>query len=161
VVIVVIATVAAIAVPRMSRAAAGARESACRAGLRTYLQALELYQGEHGTYPSGITPSILSTRELIPNPFGGSLTNPILRDSSGDASLQHPMTKRFRADNPAAKTWWYNPANGAFRALVPQTGDAAWDAALYESLNGTPPVEGVPADIGATELGEAAAMELN
>lgn len=158
-VIVVIATIAAIAVPRMSRAAAGAKESACRAGLRTYLQALELYQGEHGGYPSGVTPSILSTRELIPNPFGGSLTNPILRDSSGDAALQHPMTKRFQADNPAAKTWWYNPANGAFRALVPQTDDPAWDAALYVHLNGGPRVEGTPEDIGATELGEAAAME--
>ncbi len=158
-VIVVIATIAAIAVPRMSRAAAGARESACRAGLRTYMQALELYEGEHGAYPNGITPSILSTRALIPNPFGGSLTNPVLRDSSGDASLQHPSVKRFRADNPAAKAWWYNPANGAFRALVPETSDAAWDAALYTSLNGAP-VGAVPADIGATEIGEGT-IELN
>lgn len=122
------------------------------------MQALELYEGEHGTYPSGITPSILSTRALIPNPFGGSLTNPILRDSSGDASLHHPRIKRFRTDDPAAKTWWYNPANGAFRALVPQTNDAAWDAALYAHLNGSAPE---PAEIEATELGEAATTESN
>lgn len=160
-VIVVIATVAAIAVPRLSRAAAGARESACRAGLRTYQQALELYQGEHGAYPNGITPSILTTRALIPSPFGGSLTNPILTDSSGDASLEHPIVKRFRADNPAAKTWWYNPANGAFRALVPQTSDAAWDAALYAQLNGKSPLLAQPEDLGAMDVGEASAVELN
>lgn len=159
-VIVVIATVAAIAVPRMSRAAAGAKESACRAALRTYLQSLELYQGEHGVYPSGITPSVLSTRELIPNPFGGSLTNPILRDSSGDASLEHPSVKRFRADNPAAKTWWYNPANGAFRALVPQTDDEAWDAALYVLLNGQPPVEGTPKDLEPMNLDVGTPMDI-
>jgi general secretion pathway protein G len=135
VVLVVLGVAAAIAAPRMSRAAQAARESACRATLRTYANALEQFQGIHGQYPSGITPTVLDMTYLPASPFGGSQVNPISREVSGDPTIIHPAAKRFRPDNPAAKTFWYNPANGVFRALVPLTADPAADIALYNRLN--------------------------
>ena len=136
VVIVVIGVIAAIAGPRLSRAAATAKESACAATLRGYVQAIEQFQGTEGRWPAGITPSLLGLKTLPPNPYGGSGVNPVLRDTSGDASLLHPVVKTFRTNDPSAKTWWYNPENGEFRALVPQTSDSTSDMALYVRLNG-------------------------
>jgi prepilin-type N-terminal cleavage/methylation domain-containing protein len=137
VVIVVIGVVAAMAIPRMSRAAATARESACIATIRVYANGIEQFEAIHGRYPAGITPSVIGLNYLPASPFGGSPTAPVLNDPGGDASQAHPADKRFRADSPAAKTFWYNRANGLFRALVPQTPDSDFDAWLYNRLNGS------------------------
>lgn len=156
VVIVVIGVIAAIAGPRLSRAAATAKESACAATLRGYVQAIEQFQGTEGRWPTGITPSLLGLRTLPPNPYGGSGVNPVQRDTSGDESLLHPALKTFRTNDPSAKTWWYNPANGEFRALVPQTSNSAEDMALYVRLNG--PV--APGDIEPDALLGGTAIEI-
>ena len=53
IVVVIIAIIGAIAIPKMSRGAAGANESALVGDLATMRSALELYAQEHGgTYPS-------------------------------------------------------------------------------------------------------------
>src|ERR1700689_3899996 len=53
IVVVIIAIIGAIAIPRMSRGAAGAGDSALIQNLATMRNALELYQAEHGgPYPS-------------------------------------------------------------------------------------------------------------
>ncbi len=54
VVIVIIGIIAAIAVPRMSNAVAGARESVLKADLRALRTAIDLYAIEHdGSPPDG------------------------------------------------------------------------------------------------------------
>jgi general secretion pathway protein G len=59
VVVVIIAIIGAIAIPRMSRGAAGANDSAVIQDLTTMRSALDLYAQEHGgTYPS-TTPATL------------------------------------------------------------------------------------------------------
>ncbi len=53
IVVVIIAIIGAIAIPKMSRGAAGANESALVSDLATMRAAIELYAQEHGgTYPS-------------------------------------------------------------------------------------------------------------
>lgn len=136
IVIVILGVVAAIAVPRLASAVGNSREAAATATLHTYLTAIEQFDAMIGRYPATITPALLERDDLPANPLGGSVKDPILRDASGDPSIRHPATIRFRADDPAAQGWWYNPANGVFRALVPMTPDPAADLALYERING-------------------------
>lgn len=152
VVVVVIGVIAAIAVPRTARAVQAARESACRATLRTYLLAIESYEANHGVFPPAVTPALLERDELPPNPFGGAERNPVTTDATGDAALLHPAQKWFRTDNPTAKTFWYNPANGVFRALVPNTGDPASDLGVYVWVNGLAPPAKIEADVNGPML---------
>ena len=54
IVVVIIALIGAVAIPRMSRAAAGASDSSLIQDLSTLRGALDLYQSEHGgNYPTG------------------------------------------------------------------------------------------------------------
>ncbi len=56
IVVVIIAIIGAIAIPKMSRGAAGANESALVSDLATMRAAIELYAQEHGgTYPTSAT----------------------------------------------------------------------------------------------------------
>ncbi len=52
IVVVIIGIIAAIAIPRLSRGSAGAADSAVSANLAVLRKAIELYQAEHGTFPS-------------------------------------------------------------------------------------------------------------
>ena len=74
IVVVIIAIIGAIAIPKMSRGTAGAGDSALIQDLSTIRSGLELYQTEHGgTYPSN----------ALPDTFIQQLTT--YTDSSGNA----------------------------------------------------------------------------
>lgn len=56
IVVVIIGIIAAIAIPRMSRGATGANESALNGNLAVLRKAIDLYQAEHdGAYPGATT----------------------------------------------------------------------------------------------------------
>lgn len=52
IVVVIIGIIAAIAIPRLSRGSAGAADSAVSANLAVLRKAVELYQAEHGAFPT-------------------------------------------------------------------------------------------------------------
>ena len=81
IVVVIIAIIGAIAIPKMSRGAAGANESALVGDLSTMRAALELYAQEHGgTYP-------------VTNSVTGQLLS--YTDSSGNVSSTAPNTRAY------------------------------------------------------------------
>lgn len=51
IVVIIIAMLAAIVLPRTSRAVAGTNDAACASNLKELRRALELYQAEHSVYP--------------------------------------------------------------------------------------------------------------
>jgi prepilin-type N-terminal cleavage/methylation domain-containing protein len=53
IVVVIIGIIAAIAIPKMSKGAAGAGDSALQGNLAVIRNAIELYNSEHGKFPSG------------------------------------------------------------------------------------------------------------
>ena len=53
IVVVIIGIIAAIAIPKMSKGAAGAGDSALQGNLAVLRNAIELYNSEHGKFPSG------------------------------------------------------------------------------------------------------------
>ena len=70
IVVVIIAIIGAIAIPKMSRGAAGANESALVGDLTTMRSALELYAQEHGgTYPTStsVSSQLLSYSDVSGN----------------------------------------------------------------------------------------------
>lgn len=52
IVVVIIGIIAAIAIPRMSRGASGAADSALTANLAVLRNAIDLFETEHGSYPT-------------------------------------------------------------------------------------------------------------
>jgi prepilin-type N-terminal cleavage/methylation domain-containing protein len=52
IVVVIIGIIAAIAIPRLSRGSAGAADSALTANLAVLRKSIELYQAEHGAFPT-------------------------------------------------------------------------------------------------------------
>lgn len=68
IVIVIIGVIAAIAIPRLSRGASGADESALRGDLAVLRNAIELYYAEHSAYPGAtITDQLLKYSDKAGN----------------------------------------------------------------------------------------------
>src|SRR5438046_9815698 len=58
IVVVIIGIIAAIAIPKMSKGAAGAGDSALQGNLAVIRNAIELYNSEHGKFPSGTATNV-------------------------------------------------------------------------------------------------------
>lgn len=139
IVVVIIGTIAAIAIPRMSRGTAAAVDSGLANNLTLLRKAVELYRAEHGTYPTC-------------DALGGNRTTIMVQltqytDVAGNTSSTRTAVHRFgpylkaipklgvteRRDRDRINTsdggsvaWIYEPASGAIRANAPaNAADAA------------------------------------
>lgn len=140
IVVVIIGILAAIAIPRLSRGAAGASDSAVAGNLAVLRNAIDLYGTEHGgTYPALAT--FESQLTLYSDAAGvtgakdaatGKIYGPYLRKVPvlpvGAANYKGSTTVVDGSTGTPGTTaggWFYNPANGEIRANVP---DALTDA---------------------------------
>jgi len=71
IVVVIIGILAAIAIPRMQNVTGGARQSSCRANMRTILTQAQIYMAEEGIYPDDA--ATLGTEDIT-CPAGGNYT---------------------------------------------------------------------------------------
>ena len=134
IVIVIIGILAAIAIPRLSRGAAGATESALSSNLAILRNAIDLYAAEHdGKFPtlanyrdqltrySDVTGTQYSDTKTDPCRFGPYLRKipplPLGAPPNRDSDLFVDGT----AGSPGVVTggWYYNPNNGNIRANLP------------------------------------------
>jgi len=141
IVVVILGIIAAIAIPRMSRGAKGADESALKGSLAILRNAVDLYKAEHGgNYPSGtvaevtdllikysdITGANTSATKDVPNgiiygPYVKALPPLPVGTKKGSSAL---IVVSGAADVPPAGTtegWWYNSATGEWRANLADT----------------------------------------
>lgn len=132
IVVVIIAIIGAIAIPRMSRGAAGASESALVGDLAILRSAIDLYAAEHaGKFPPAATfidhMTGYSTaagdsaqaakdsthiygpylRKVPPLPVGTNKGQTVVVDGSSAAI------------GTAAGGWWYDPTTGVVKANLP------------------------------------------
>jgi len=141
--VVIIGIIAAIAIPRMSRGATGANESALGGNLSVLRKAVDLYQAEHdGTYPPAVTIADQLTKRS--NSAGGVQPTP------GTDDNLFPFGPYLRAIPPlpvgvtnkglstfttaalgtAGSGWHYTVATGAIKANTP-AGEVDSSSKLY------------------------------
>lgn len=135
IVVVILGIIGAIAVPRLSRGAAGAKESALVADLASLRRAIELYAAEHGAFPTDKT-TIAAQLTQYSNLAGNTspardtthFYGPYLRtipalpvgDNRGSTAVQG-------GGNPGdgSEGWWYDKDTGR---IVANTDNGEVDA---------------------------------
>lgn len=138
IVVVILGIIGAIAIPRMSRGAEGAGESALKANLQALRAAIDLYAAEHGgTFPavatfedkmlmfsdsSGAT-SATKTGDFIYGPYLRALPPLPVGANQGDSDVA--------AADAAGVGWIYNETTGAIRSNTADTevngANVAWN----------------------------------
>lgn len=146
IVIVVIAILALIVIPRVMSAGRKARESTLRANLHQLRNALEEFQADTGAYPTLLTDLTLA-QSAAPtegvNEAGGTVTiptgsyqGPYLSVSGGIPGTDGIPTNPFKHPSDtdygdATAHWTY--ADGVVHPTVPDTGDTL-DGLAYSAL---------------------------
>lgn len=123
IVVVIIGIIAAIAVPRMSRASAGASDKALAGNLAVLRNAIDMYGAEHtGTYPAAGT--IVNQLTLYTDNNGGTaavsdathIYGPYIRSSPPLPVGANKGDTGIAAADAAGVGWIYTASTGAIRA---------------------------------------------
>lgn len=131
VVILIIGILSAIAIPRMSRGASGAGESALTSNLAILRSALDLYQSDHnGTYPAAAT--VANQLTMYTDDTGATNASrtaafpygPYLRVIPAlPVGAKKGLTK-IAATNAADVGWVYTAASGTIQAGATENDDS-------------------------------------
>ncbi|QNN22033.1 prepilin-type N-terminal cleavage/methylation domain-containing protein [Planctomycetales bacterium ZRK34] len=132
IVVVIIAIIGAIAIPRMSRGAAGASESALVGDLAILRSAIDLYAAEHaGEFPPAATfedhmtgysnaagDSAQATKDSthIYGPYMRKIPPLPVGTNKGETSV---VDGSATAIGTATGGWWYDPTTGVVKANLP------------------------------------------
>ncbi len=138
IVVLMIAILAAMVIPKLSNGTDQSRSGATAAivkSVQTMIQYAENSPDNFtGTIPATIDPNWFADKKLPINPwdegYAGARVN---NDASATASQTHPTFKTIAANG----VFWYNPSNGRFRALIPDQGSDEANIALYNAVNST------------------------
>lgn len=133
IVVAVLGILAALVMPRFINARSQAETAAAQAIARQVQVKIQEQAQNLGDYPDTIDPSWFAGG-LPQNPWQTHLDEPVHHDAAADANQTHPRVKFIRSDQPA---FWYNPANGKFRVLVPTRGGIETILDLYNEVNGS------------------------
>ncbi len=138
IVIVIIGIISAIAIPRMSRGAAGANESALTSNLAILRSAIDLYQSDHnGTLPGATT--IASQLTMCTDDSGNTNAartpafpyGPYLRAIPAlPVGAKKGLTK-IAAANAADVGWVYNATSGTIQAGATENDDSGKAYSAY------------------------------
>ena len=137
IVVVILGILAAVVVPQFSEAAEEAEISVTASNVRAVTQQIAVYHAEHGDYPVPLPDVFLNK---LKSPVGQGIVDTIGYDDTGDADKWHTSAKEVPPSGLPASwggIYWYNPANGAFRARVPQQSTDQETIDLYNRVNGT------------------------
>ena len=131
--VIIIGVIAALAVPRMTRASLGVREAAIARNLDLLKDKVyETYQvGDGNDWPETIDAAWFA-RGVLPDHPENRFGVPAIQVLS-DPALQHPSAKVLKTG--VAGAYWYNTSNGVVRARVADQGSAAATLDLYNRVN--------------------------
>ena len=132
IVVVVLGILAMIVMPKYAGATTDAKTAAAQEILHSVQTKIALYRQTNGRFPAVIEPSWFAAGEMPENPFDPDHAIGIQYEAAGNPANRHPGTKHIQA----AGSFWYNPANGCFRAYVLQMPTKAETLALYNEVNG-------------------------
>jgi len=123
--------VGALVIPDLANSAETANAAATTAIVGTVEKRVGEYYATHDQFPDKIDPQWFFDHKLPVNPMDLDHPNPIHYDTTRDATKTHPEWK-FITDQGA---YWYNPANGKFRAYVTRHPADDLTLALYNKVN--------------------------
>ncbi len=133
IVVVILGILAAIAVPRMSQASSGAAAVAAAQTAALIRDVVDRETATEGEIPSDVLPSWFAGNHVPPNPYAPHLTPVVRVSATGDATKLHPKGKTV--DVTPLGAYWYNSANGVFRARVAKQASNSETIDLYNRVN--------------------------
>ncbi len=132
IVILILAILAAIVMPKITESSDESRIAATAttvAGVNAKIQEVLAQQGD---YPATVQASWFLSGKLPENAWALDYSGTtIWVDNTATLSQTHPALKHIRN----LGTFWYNPSNGRFRALVPLQATDADTLDLYNACN--------------------------
>lgn len=133
IVVVVLAIVALIALPQFKSGRTDAVCSALAASVTQVTMVLEvqLQKSKDGKWPPSIEPGWFSSRMLPQHP--DALAGVPLVETVNTPGAFHPRVKLLIPESPGA--YWYNSAEGVFRARVRALASTAETLAFYNTVN--------------------------
>ena len=133
IVVVILAIIAAVAIPRMTVASSSAKHAQLQRFVHDTKVLIEQTKAMEGEYPA--TPDVdawFGNSRTALTPYPGHGTG--VKATSETGGKTHPAVKLSGASN---EPYWYNPENGAFRVRILDQGSAEANIALYNYLNGS------------------------
>ena len=118
IVVLVLAILAMGVIPQYADAETEARVSAVQENLHSVQTSIALYHATTGTWPTVIQANWFVGGKVPSNPFAPD--NPTGIKYQNIVGKLHPSTKNVNANG----SFWYNKANGSFRARVADGGNA-------------------------------------
>ena len=134
IVVVILGILASIVLPQFTDATAASKTAVAASTTRTVQAKIVEKYATSGSYPATIEDGWFVEGALPLNPLATDQTDPmIFYDTSATAAVTHPAAKTVTVNG----AFWYNPANGAFRSLVPAQSSPAETLELYNKANST------------------------
>lgn len=132
IVVVILGILASIVIPQFSDATSKSKSVATASITRTIQSKIFENYATQGDFPGTLDPSWFVEGTLPHNPLAPEQTSPIvIYDASAAQNATHPASKLVSTSG----AFWYNPNNGAFRALVPAQSSEAQTLQLYNDAN--------------------------
>lgn len=136
IVVLMLAILAALVIPKFSDGADESRTSATATTVKSVATMIQYHTNSPdnptGDIPTNVDPDWFANNQLPTNPFQEDYAGPrILNDAAAAATQTHPTFKTIGANG----VFWYNPSNGRFRALIPDQGSEAANLKLYNDVN--------------------------
>lgn len=132
IVLIVLAVVTAIAIPRVAVSSEGSVDTATASLVRNVRAQIEVYYAVEGVYPATLDAGWFLGNEIV-SPFEPDHPTPLWLASAPNKI--YPSAKRLTSDSTS--TLWYNTVNGMFCARVPSAGGDAATLARFNRVNGT------------------------
>lgn len=137
-VVAILGIVASIAVRRVGGMAQKSRIATLQMTVRNVSTVIQEYHGVHGEYPPDVLGEWFTTGVLPANPyFEGAPTVQVVHSPG----VTEPTAKRVGGGRDP---YWYNTANGFFRARI----GAAVSADVFATVNLRTPLGGGSVDLG-------------
>lgn len=149
--IAMIRIIGTMAIPRMSRFSETAKIAATQEIVRRAQLVLDEQQAITGMYPSTLRGDSFPSSRIVNGLLPTQTT--LLQVTAGPPETTDPANPVAGAKLAAA--FWYNNANGNFRARIPSQGSAALNAELYRKVNLLPPSATIASGIETSGHGGA------
>jgi len=140
IVVVILAIIAALAIPYFESPNLEAEIAATRRNIQVIRQALDLYRTRlsMSQWPATLDTNWFMGNELPRNPFDPNFPDRLEVAGAGQATRIHPANRYLYTGNaPAGGAYWYNPANGIIRARVAAQSTPAESLRVYHEVNMT------------------------
>ncbi|MEM1099605.1 MAG: prepilin-type N-terminal cleavage/methylation domain-containing protein [Planctomycetota bacterium] len=124
VVLLVLAILAGVVLPRIVNASDEAQAAAAATNLAIIQKQVDRYAAEHGVYPDAIPKN-----PFVPDDAADYYAEPISRAWKIEPEFKTPIPRAYTH-------WWYNPNLGSVRARVSEQASDAETLALYNRVNG-------------------------